>query len=101
MGHLVRLTSRWSWLSAKIVREAMESKAAGQRKLPVGEVIQNAKEPLAFISYRKQDSSAASRWLHQTIQRTSGPISVLWIRNQFEWPMIGRSGSRAHSGQRQ
>src|SRR5262249_50643966 len=46
--------------------------------------------PLAFISYRRQDSSAAARWLFQTIQRTFGPASVFMdtesIRMSDDWP---------------
>jgi hypothetical protein len=34
------------------------------------------RSPLAFISYRRADSSAASRWLAQTMARTFGPESV-------------------------
>ena len=52
--------------------------------------MQNKREPLAFISYRRQDSSAASRWLSQTIQRTFGPVSAFIdsdsIRMADDWP---------------
>src|SRR6266568_3082735 len=55
-----------------------------------GDAMQNSREPLAFISYRRQDSSAASRWLYQTIQRTNGPISAFMdtesIRMADDWP---------------
>jgi pterin-4a-carbinolamine dehydratase len=48
------------------------------------------KEPLVFISYRRVDSSAASRWLAQTIERTFGSQSVFIdteaIRSGDEWP---------------
>ncbi len=46
-------------------------------------------EPLAFISYRRVDSSAASRWLASTIARTFGPQSVFIdtesIRMSDDW----------------
>jgi len=52
--------------------------------------MQNAAEPLAFISYRRQDSAAASRWLSQTIQRTFGAMSAFMdteaIRIADDWP---------------
>src|SRR5947209_6962966 len=32
--------------------------------------------PRAFISYRRRDSSAAARWLAETIENTFGPRSV-------------------------
>ena len=35
-----------------------------------------APTPLAFISYRRADSSAAARWLAQTLARTFGVRSV-------------------------
>lgn len=47
-------------------------------------------EALVFISYRRQDSSAAARWLFQTIQRTFGPSRVFMdtegIRIGSSWP---------------
>jgi pterin-4a-carbinolamine dehydratase len=56
----------------------------------------NVGEPLAFISYRRQDSSAAARWLFQTIQQTFGPLSAFMdtesIRMADDWPeRIGRA----------
>lgn len=49
----------------------------------------NVEEPLAFISYRRHDSSAASRWLYQTIQRTFGVTSAFMdtesIRMADDW----------------
>lgn len=46
--------------------------------------------PLAFISYRRADSSAASRWLATSIARTFGPESVFIdteaIRMSDDWP---------------
>ena len=47
-------------------------------------------DPLVFISYRRADSSAASRWLAQTISTTFGPASVFIdtesIRMGDAWP---------------
>jgi pterin-4a-carbinolamine dehydratase len=47
-------------------------------------------KPFVFISYRRADSSAASRWLFDAIQRTFGPDSVFMdteaIRVSAEWP---------------
>lgn len=52
--------------------------------------MQDTREPLAFISYRRQDSAAASRWLFQSIQRTFGPTSAFMdtesIRMADDWP---------------
>jgi pterin-4a-carbinolamine dehydratase len=52
--------------------------------------MRNAREQVAFISYRRQDSSAASRWLSQTIQRTFGATSAFMdtesIRIADDWP---------------
>lgn len=46
-------------------------------------------EPLIFISYRRADSSAASRWLAQTISSTFGPqrvfIDIESIRMGDKW----------------
>ncbi len=46
----------------------------------------------AFISYRRADSSAASRWLYVAIQRTFGPDSVFMdtetIRVSDQWPHV-------------
>lgn len=48
------------------------------------------RQPFVFISYRRQDSSAAARWLNQTIQRTFGPSTVFIdteaIRIGDDWP---------------
>lgn len=48
------------------------------------------RNPLVFISYRRVDSSAASRWLAQTIARTFGTQSVFIdtesIRMGDAWP---------------
>jgi pterin-4a-carbinolamine dehydratase len=48
------------------------------------------KKPLAFVSYRRSDSSAASRWLATSIARTFGPQSVFTdtesIRMSDDWP---------------
>jgi pterin-4a-carbinolamine dehydratase len=50
----------------------------------------DVREPLVFISYRRADSSAASRWLAKTIRDTFGPQSVFIdteaIRIGDEWP---------------
>jgi pterin-4a-carbinolamine dehydratase len=50
----------------------------------------NVRQPFVFISYRRQDSAAASRWLYQTIQRTFGPTCVFMdtesIRIADNWP---------------
>jgi len=47
-------------------------------------------KPFVFISYRRADSAAASRWLFDAIQRTFGPDSVFMdteaIRVAAEWP---------------
>ena len=47
------------------------------------------KEQLAFISYRRQDSSAAARWLLSTVQRCFGPSSAFMdteaIRMGDDW----------------
>jgi pterin-4a-carbinolamine dehydratase len=49
----------------------------------------SAQPPLVFVSYRRQDSSAAARWLAQTIARVFGPQSVFIdteaIRSGDEW----------------
>ncbi len=49
-----------------------------------------------FISYRRADSSAASRWLYDAIQRTFGPDSVFMdteaIRVSAEWPKAIQQG---------
>jgi hypothetical protein len=46
-------------------------------------------EPLAFVSYRRTDSSAASRWLANSIGRTFGSQSVFIdtesIRMSDDW----------------
>ena len=48
------------------------------------------KEAFVFISYRRHDSSAAARWLFQTIQRTFGISRVFMdteaIRIGADWP---------------
>jgi pterin-4a-carbinolamine dehydratase len=53
-------------------------------------VMSDAAEPLVFISYRRADSSAASRWLAQTIARTFGATRVFIdtesIRMGDDWP---------------
>jgi hypothetical protein len=50
----------------------------------------NDKNPFVFISYRRADSSAASRWLAQTIARTYGSHRVFIdsdsIRVSENWP---------------
>jgi hypothetical protein len=50
----------------------------------------NAPEPLVFISYRQADSSAAARWLGDSIRRTVGPQHVFIdtdsIRMGDDWP---------------
>jgi pterin-4a-carbinolamine dehydratase len=47
------------------------------------------RDPAVFISYRRQDSSAAARWLNETIQRTFGITSVFvdteTIRSGEDW----------------
>ena len=49
----------------------------------------DTQQPLVFVSYRRQDSSAAARWLAQTISRTFGPQSVFIdtesIRSGDDW----------------
>jgi hypothetical protein len=46
-------------------------------------------KPFVFISYRRQDSSGAARWLYSSLQRTFGPDSVFMdvegIRTSDEW----------------
>jgi TIR domain len=46
--------------------------------------------PTAFISYRRQDSSAAARWIGRSISDTFGPDSVFIdteaIRVGADWP---------------
>ena len=53
-------------------------------------------KPFVFISYRRADSSAASRWLYDAIQRTFGPHSVFMdteaIRVSSEWPKAIQRG---------
>ena len=50
----------------------------------------HTQEPFAFISYRRTDSSAASRWLANSITRTFGSQSVFIdtesIRMSDDWP---------------
>lgn len=62
-----------------------KTKQAGKRKPP-----SKKGKPFVFISYRRADSSAASRWLFDAIQRTFGPDSVFMdteaIRVSAEWP---------------
>jgi hypothetical protein len=45
--------------------------------------------PMIFISYRREDSSAAARWLWDAIRRTFGPASVFMdvegIASGEEW----------------
>lgn len=52
--------------------------------------MKNTKESLAFVSYRRSDSSAASRWLANSIARTFGSQSVFVdtesIRMSDDWP---------------
>jgi pterin-4a-carbinolamine dehydratase len=53
-------------------------------------------KPFVFISYRRADSSAASRWLYDAIQRTFGPDSVFMdteaIRVSADWPKAIHQG---------
>jgi pterin-4a-carbinolamine dehydratase len=53
-------------------------------------------KPFVFISYRRADSSAASRWLFAAIQRTFGPDCVFMdteaIRVSAEWPKTIQRG---------
>lgn len=53
-------------------------------------------KPFVFISYRRADSSAASRWLFDAIQRTFGPDSIFMdteaIRVSAEWPKAIQRG---------
>ena len=62
-----------------------KTKQAAKRKRP-----SRAEKLRVFISYRRADSSAASRWLFDAIQRTFGPDSVFMdteaIRVAAEWP---------------
>lgn len=48
--------------------------------------------PLAFISYRRQDSSAAARWLYDTLRSNFGPSSVFMdvesIRASNDWQSL-------------
>ena len=59
-------------------------------KAPGRRVPAKSGKPLVFISYRRADSSAASRWLYDAIQRTFGPDNVFMdteaIRVAAEWP---------------
>src|SRR5664279_5186189 len=61
-----------------------KTKQAAKRKRP-----SKKGKPFVFISYRRADSSAASRWLFDAIQRTFGPDSVFMdteaIRVSAEW----------------
>jgi pterin-4a-carbinolamine dehydratase len=54
------------------------------------ESITDERKPFVFISYRRQDSSAAARWLNQSIRSTFGPATVFMdtetIRTGDEWP---------------
>jgi len=52
--------------------------------------VNSTSKDLVFVSYRRQDSSAAARWLAQTVSRTFGAQSVFVdtesIRMGDEWP---------------
>jgi pterin-4a-carbinolamine dehydratase len=52
--------------------------------------------PFIFISYRRADSSAAARWLYDSIQRTFGPERVFMdteaIRVSAQWPKAIEQG---------
>ena len=62
-----------------------KKKQAAKRKRP-----SKKGKQFVFISYRRVDSAAASRWLYDAIQRTFGPDSVFMdteaIRVSSEWP---------------
>ncbi len=66
-------------------------KNAAKRKRPF-----TKGKPMVFISYRRADSAAASRWLFDAIQRTFGPNSVFMdteaIRVSAEWPKAIQRG---------
>ena len=51
--------------------------------------ITQTREPLTFISYRRQDSAGAARWLYSVLQRTFGPDTVFMdveaIRASDDW----------------
>ena len=57
--------------------------------------------PLIFISYRRQDSSSASRWLYSSIQKTFGPNLVFMdtesIRIGARWPQVIENALRKAS----
>lgn len=61
-----------------------------QRAVSGLSTLEHAMEPLVFISYRRADSSAASRWLADSIRRTFGPqrvfIDTESIRMADDWP---------------
>ena len=69
----------------------LKKKQAAKRKRP-----SSKSKPFVFISYRRADSSAASRWLFAAIQRTFGPDSVFMdteaIRVSAEWPKAIQHG---------
>jgi pterin-4a-carbinolamine dehydratase len=52
--------------------------------------MENLRPPFIFISYRRQDSSSATRWLYSAIQKTFGGDSVFVdtesIRTGANWP---------------
>lgn len=68
-----------------------KTKQAAKRKRP-----SRKGKPFVFISYRRADSSAASRWLFDAIQRTFGPDCVFMdteaIRVSAEWPKAIQRG---------
>ena len=57
---------RLTWMKSAQVILRQKSTGRERRQIPL----------LVFISYRRQDCSAAARWLYQTIQRTFGPSRV-------------------------
>ena len=49
----------------------------------------DAKSPLVFISYRREDAAAAARWLWTAVKQTFGPQHVFMdlegIQSGDEW----------------
>jgi hypothetical protein len=64
--------------------KAAKRKTPAERKTP-----SKSGKAFVFISYRRVDSAAASRWLYDAIQRTFGPESVFMdtetIRVSADW----------------
>jgi len=76
-----------------ITTKMAKKRAAGREKRSA-----KAEKPFVFISYRRADSAAASRWLYDSIRRTFGPDSVFMdteaIRVSAQWPKAIEHGLR-------